>query len=263
MNVTKETITPKKAMEWLKRNVNNRPLRNGYVTRLCDAMSAGEWQLNGETVKFNGNGDLIDGQHRLNACVSSGKPFESYVVRGLEHSAFDTIDTGAPRQVRDTLARCGEKYYSHLSSAIRCAYWLEQGVAPFGGARTIRNTQAVQYLTDNPQLRESTEFAATSGIQELLSISTCAGLHYLGAKAHGFSVASDFWTSVSTGEALKKNMPAFELRSLLIKSKTSSMSYSRLTTLAHCIKAWNAFHAGTAIKCLKWDSEREEFPTIQ
>jgi hypothetical protein len=82
VNISKETVTPKKAMEWLKRNIANRPLSPVTVNNYARAMSDRAWKLNGDCVRFNGNGDLVDGQHRLTACVKSGQSFETYIVRG-------------------------------------------------------------------------------------------------------------------------------------------------------------------------------------
>lgn len=59
----KETITPKKAMEWLQRNVANRPMSHKRVLGYAQAILAGAWKVNGDCIRFNGNGDLIDGGH--------------------------------------------------------------------------------------------------------------------------------------------------------------------------------------------------------
>lgn len=99
VNITKESITPKKAAEWLKRNVANRPLSQRTVTNYATAMADRAWKLNGDSIRFNGSGDLIDGQHRLTGCVKAGVPFDSYVIRGLDHDAFDTIDQGRRRTI--------------------------------------------------------------------------------------------------------------------------------------------------------------------
>ena len=59
-----ETITPAKAQKWLDKRADNRPMSEAYAKTLASAMTADEWEVNGETLKFNTNDDLIDGQHR-------------------------------------------------------------------------------------------------------------------------------------------------------------------------------------------------------
>jgi hypothetical protein len=72
-----ETITPKQAQVILAHNDRNRSLASSRVTVYSGAMLAGEWRMNGETIKFNGDGTLLDGQHRLAAVVRSGQPQQS------------------------------------------------------------------------------------------------------------------------------------------------------------------------------------------
>lgn len=261
MNVTKETITPKKAMEWLKRNVHNRPLRETHANRIAGAMSRGEWKLNGETIKFNGNGDLIDGQHRLSACIASGKAFDSYVVRGLAHEAFDTIDGCKPRGASDVFARMGEKYYRHLSTAIRWASFLPNGCIPSGGNETLTNAQHVAYLEKNSGIRDSVERASQSGIQTLMSIGQAAALHFLMSQKDA-QLAELFWHQVSSGESIRKGMPAYELRKKLIDHRSGKSRRGRSELVALAIKAWNAARKNLDCKALKW-ADNEAFPVIE
>ena len=43
MQLSRETVTPKKAMEWLKRNVHNRPLSDSLVRTYVTTMKAGSY----------------------------------------------------------------------------------------------------------------------------------------------------------------------------------------------------------------------------
>jgi len=87
-----EKITPEKAKEYLKKNVNNprgtNSLNLGTVRALADAMSAGLWELNGEAIEFDSNGFLKNGQHRLAAIIKSGKTIETVVIRGIDPSVM-------------------------------------------------------------------------------------------------------------------------------------------------------------------------------
>lgn len=70
---TIETVTPMKAARWLKRNIANRRVSPKVVRNYAGDMSRGEWLLNGEAIKFDRDGNLLDGQHRLGAIVHNGK----------------------------------------------------------------------------------------------------------------------------------------------------------------------------------------------
>lgn len=48
-----ERITPKLASEMLLTNRRNRRLRAHRVGQMAEAMRRGEWELNGESIKFD------------------------------------------------------------------------------------------------------------------------------------------------------------------------------------------------------------------
>ena len=106
MLVELRTITPDIAKEMLLKNTNNRPVSEKHVRRLAKEITEDRWQLNGDTIRFNGT-RLVDGQHRLLAVVKSGKAIETLVVDGLESDVFKTIDIGKIRSNGDTLAADG------------------------------------------------------------------------------------------------------------------------------------------------------------
>jgi len=76
-------LTPEKAMEMLDRNKNNRPLSDSHVQRIAGQIRAGKWIFNGDTIKISDDGEVVDGQHRLWACIESKKPIETVIVYGV------------------------------------------------------------------------------------------------------------------------------------------------------------------------------------
>lgn len=98
-------ITPELAKEILETsNHGNRPLKKAHIKMLASSLKNNEWMLNGESIAFSESGRLLDGQHRLNACINSGKPFKTIVIKGInDKAAFGTIDIGKPRSVTDLM----------------------------------------------------------------------------------------------------------------------------------------------------------------
>ncbi len=89
------TITPEVAREWLKANRHNRPINQSAVSRLVNAIKTGGYQFNGQSIVFaSGTWRLLDGQHRLSACVESGCSIDAFVVVGPEESSMVTLDNG-------------------------------------------------------------------------------------------------------------------------------------------------------------------------
>src|SRR4051812_40935726 len=104
------TITPALAQEWLKLNTKNRVLRPHRVSTFARDMKMGRWMLNGEAITFSDLGRLLNGQHRLHACVEANRSFETVVMRGVPDKSFPTIDTGGKRTAGDVLGMSGIKY---------------------------------------------------------------------------------------------------------------------------------------------------------
>jgi hypothetical protein len=261
MQIVKERITPKKAMEWLKRNINNRPLGRNYVEKYAKAMRAGEWLLNGDVIRFNANGDLIDGQHRLTAVVESGVCIECYVLRGLPHEAFDTFDQGNRRTLDHILARRGEMHYTTLAASIRALWRIKVGWLAARGE--LRPSQMDEILSSHPKIRDSVALVCEHvKRRSFVSPSAAAAFHYAFGLADKDKSAL-FWNRVLLGEELTSKMPEYVLRERLIENRDNKVAkLPNDMTAAMVVKAWNAAYDNRHIKILKIDSAREEFPII-
>lgn len=98
-----ETITPKKAAEYLKHNTNNcRKIHRGVVKAYADMMLSGRWELNGEGISFGEDGKLKNGQHRLAAIIMANKPIEMLVTRGISNDV-NIYDMGLKRTSADII----------------------------------------------------------------------------------------------------------------------------------------------------------------
>lgn len=94
-----EIINPPKATEYLKKNVRNyRPVTQTIVDKYAEDMTIGKWEQNGESIKFYENGDLFDGQHRLNAIIKSKKSIPFMVERGIPNETT-IADWGGARTI--------------------------------------------------------------------------------------------------------------------------------------------------------------------
>lgn len=95
-------VTPEQATIWLDtKNSRNRPVSQSTVDRYVQEMKAGNWKENGQGIIFGKDGQLINGQHRLKACVAANKTFTTLVVYGIDNESFDTIDDGSQRSLAE------------------------------------------------------------------------------------------------------------------------------------------------------------------
>jgi len=65
-------------------------------------MDSGEWQLTHQGIAFDKDGNLLDGQHRLQAVINHGRGVEFMVTRNLPHEVFSSLDRGVVRTLADT-----------------------------------------------------------------------------------------------------------------------------------------------------------------
>ncbi len=160
VTVRVETITPKRAAEDLERSqgANYRTLTRSSAELLAKEMKDGLWELNGETIKYNGERLLIDGQHRMLACTIADVPFKTFVAYGVGSDM--NIDTGRPRRLADILRRRGQPYYTVLAGALWWVWRQEtkgwhtnsQGRAPHG--------ELMRLLDQNPEIVAAVDFVA-------------------------------------------------------------------------------------------------------
>lgn len=114
-------VTPAMAKAWLAKNPNNRNIRQPVVTSYARDILAGNWMLNGETIKFDTAGRLIDGQHRLSAVIVADTTVGMVVIRGVDADVMDTVDVGAKRTYADALRLQGEDNTTTLAAVVRRA----------------------------------------------------------------------------------------------------------------------------------------------
>ena len=98
-----ELITPERAAIFLR---DQRPNRNKTQVRIelfASQMERGEWKTTHQGLAFDRDGRMIDGQHRCEAIIKSGKSQWFYVTRLVEDEALMAIDSGGKRSDADRI----------------------------------------------------------------------------------------------------------------------------------------------------------------
>lgn len=99
-----ELITPESAAKMLEHNKHNprAMISPKAINSYAEDIKRGNYFLNGETIVFDANGDLKDGQHRLMGIVKAGVPVYMMVCRGIDPT-ITTFDYGRARRVNQEL----------------------------------------------------------------------------------------------------------------------------------------------------------------
>lgn len=265
-------VTPQIARSWLRYNYRNRNQRATGKRDYATDMVSGNYDINGTTVTFSrplkegedenvpvGSVMLIDGQHRLQACIDAGVPFVVYVAYGIKPEARRTVDTGIKRSFHDVLFMDGEEHAVQLASVVKRAYFWDQGDKHLRmREESFTHQQGQEFLAHHPELRRSTEvtvqgkdmFKNTAGIALRGSVAGLA--HWLFMKADE-TQAPEFFARVFDGDGLKLDHPISILRRRLVKDKTqktqigSRRDYVEVpdwTMMCYFIRSWNMYLAG-------------------
>jgi hypothetical protein len=255
-------VTPELAERWLARNPNNRNIRKAVIEGYARDMRTGDWVLNGETLKFDTSGRLIDGQHRLSAVIAADTSVPMIVVRGVDESVMDTVDAGAKRTYADALKLQGEENTTTLAAVARRAVMWSKGARTNTGAIRPTPREMNAFLDENPSIRTSAEVAVRLSSRSLLPASVVGLCHWLFA-AFDTDEADWFLARVTDGDGISGNSPVAALRNRIIKMRVAGGRVNETEALALVIYAWNAHRADetrTKLQMPKGGLTPENFP---
>jgi hypothetical protein len=256
-NVEIREITPANAAALLLLNTNNRSVRKRHVARLASAMRAGHWQLNGETLKFNGE-QLLDGQHRLLACIEANTPFITLVASGISSEAMPSIDKGTSRRTGDSLRWLGFENGNDRAAMLKPLWALENGI-------NLRSTQSYRNLNDFELIKIHERLIPHID----LAVPLASRMNHrvgLGRRSWGVAICwmlmsgadqdlvIDFMNRVANGDELKQEDPRFQLREWCQRVRGVTGPKRDLRTDEHLIaviKSWNLWVNGKTAKLLK------------
>lgn len=265
------TITPEMAAALLELNTNNRPLSRARVRMYADSMKRGQWKVNGESIKtscnpLTGQVRLLDGQHRLVACVESGVPFKTLAVADLEESVFSVIDRGKARGNHDVLSIAGIKGGSHIAPAVKYFICLEAGLNPRNkdSMMLISGEDILDYTRRN---MDEIEWAYAHGRRLAAAIGgiRTAWIIFAGvvAKARGErDTVEKFIEPLVTGEALLHGDPRLALRNWVIRNGDTRDGALTVENIATYIRVFNQWLAGDELKVVRPWTAASEWPEV-
>jgi hypothetical protein len=239
-----ETITPDLAAKFLVHNKKNRPLHVRHVKKLSRALTEGRWLVNGEPLIFAKDGSLLDGQHRLHACIESGVTLKTAVVRGVDPNTFTTIDIGAKRTHSDVVGAAGHKNATIVSSAVRWIVALKSDNPMCLTSIQMDSDEIEQFVSTTPGLQESALIAHR--MRPLIrSLAMSCGLHFVLSEIDR-DEADIYFEDLISGAALKSRDPALVARNAIIsrnmklKTRGGGSSITLLDNCALLVRGWNA-----------------------
>lgn len=216
-------VTPAMAVEWLRSNhPNNRPIVRTRVEAIARDIAAGNWVLTSQNICFDGNGYLIDGQHRLSAIVLANAPVDMVVAKNPNAKLHDPIDRGSVRSVG---------FVSGVSNQLVAAY------------RTLAALERGRRMTTSITPAESLDLHARSeyAVTRITSQMSLAGMTgpFIGSCLYAMPCDSNlvlsFMHEVATGEMLCRTDPAYAYRSWRTRNARAEFWGAAMATL-NCLR---------------------------
>lgn len=246
-------VTPETAARWLALNKINRTVREKVVDIYARDMAEGRWELTGSPIQFDKSGNLIDGQHRLYACIKAQLPVMFVVVRGLASSAQLVIDSGAKRTSADSLGFLGYSNGHLLAASVRLAILVEDGRI-WGDTQLqgVSTGEITAWLDEHPDFERIVSIVASfrQSIEAPPSVLVVA--YWLLDKVDPKDAAR-FFHGLATLEGLTAGSPITAVVSRLreIRKQRTSMSGGvRRDLIGMLIRAWNAWRAGNTMRSI-------------
>ncbi|MBF6333421.1 hypothetical protein [Nocardia transvalensis] len=237
-------IGPAEAREILSRNPRNRKVRKLWAAQIAKDQEAGRWEINGDTVRFDEDGNLIDGQHRMTAVEQSGIPQVFLVVEGLPRATQKTMDKNSRRTAADGLFMDrGEGGKEHTA--------IGRAILAWNGVNKPTDTQIIAFTDENfDSISHALDLARPVNKEFGGGIARYALASYLltcvdpiGAEAFAYLLA--------TGDGLRKGHPVYLLRDRLRKENLRVNANDRKSleiVLKPMFTAWNLWRSGEGFR---------------
>lgn len=250
-------LTPDDAERLLTQNVHNRVPRPGIIESYAADMRNGRWRFSGDTLRFDYEGFLLDGQHRLLALKSlkAEAPdlrIEFLIVTGLPPETQTVMDQGVRRTAADNLSLSIENlsYANDIAAAARQYILWTSGRMFTGqstaGAGTVSNVEVHEWVLAHPEFVEQitaiVKHKGSIDVQPKVWMAVQHGLSRIDPEAAG-----EFLTLWVTGAGLHAHHPVLTLREKLSKVRRERKKLTPREQMALVILAWNAYRKGRMI----------------
>lgn len=273
-------ITPKVA-NWIKENCTpsegaaykQRRKSQKSIDRFAKSMKAGKWYLTGATIVLTKGELLGDAQHRIDACIESGSPFDTHVVFGVPDKYFAWMDIGKSRSNANALQTAGFKYDVECAAAVRWLIMFEKGTVK--GRDQIENDEVVAWakkhrgpLVDDDNSVIQVARAAREASIGKEPIGTLAALLWQ-FRAANPKKAREFEAALvgdPTADKLALSIVKAVRHKLDIMKEAAQGRIKEVPRLGHYVTAWNYFVSGNrkqgpSVRGYTW-TDKFDFPAV-
>lgn len=248
MEAKVQVITPELAKEYLEKNINNyRSMSNGVVAAYAADMKTGNWKFNGDSIKFNKSGFLVDGQHRLQAIIRSGVSIQMMVITGIEDD-IATFDIGKNRTAGQ-IAKAknlpsGVTNNATIGAVSMLLTWDRKSVVP--------KQKVIEILSEEPETWSDAYYACAKGADSAIcrKAPIVLACYCLFKQNNNYDDVCSFFEVVNSGFQIcgVECSPAIVLRNYILGEKYKKEFHTlngRSLLFSSTLSAFRDFKAGS------------------
>ncbi len=238
LNVEYLEITPDIARMFLKGNTRNRTVYPDIVDRYAAKMAAGKWRFTADPIRFDTIGTLIDGQHRLLACIAANATFTALVIRDLDPAIMEVIDSGKKRTAGDALNMLRVPSGNNVASACRWLLVVKQGGPSKHSSRKFDTADVVEAAARHPRMVDSVN--TCHGLVGCGRLGLMVMLHYVGVNLLGKVVETENFIKVfRDGTPAYEDDPALRLREYFLRARKLGATVDARSVYPNGVTAFN------------------------
>ena len=237
-----ETVTPSLAKKLLGANSRNRKIRKDHWQKISQEIKNGLWRHNGDSIKIDRNGNILDGQHRLLGIADSGIDCKAVMVSELEPEMINHIDVDrCIRRTSDILTIHGYKNTTQLAGAATTlhAYYDR----PLSKINVQSPYKVLEFIKQNSFIMTSASFCEIKQSPRMMGGATLSAIHFIASKNGLRAEVESFIEQFSSGVGLEKGSAVLSLRNRIIdenqKLHSNGSFLSRYTRFGRLIDTFN------------------------
>lgn len=258
-------ISPRLARDMLKfsqrgainKQNKNRKLSRTKIKKYVEALKDGKWCLTGESIIVSADGEILNGHHRLQACVEAGVGFIVTITYGVtDDLSFAHIDVGNMRSRSQVLEMAGVKVSASVLSRVAMlakAFDMTKNPFDFRGTQgtSFQPAEILSYVEDHEELALSVDFVSKivkrHKLESQVSEPIYAFAHYLITQKLNKQTFNElpitpevYLTRIISSLGLESEDDVeYQVRNYLQSLVHESTSYSLLCKLSAIFKGWN------------------------
>lgn len=229
----------------------NRLVSPPHWVRLARDMAHDHWLYDAQPVRFDVDGVLRDGQHRLLAVIESGRTIEFLVAYDLDPETYFVMDSGRARSIRDNVGPRGVPNAGHVVAVSGLVLrWRAGKLNRHEFSPTVLEIE--EFIEKTPEIQDAV--ADANRVRRALpkAVISVYGAAWIEANTLDPERCTEMFELLYTGDIRGERHPIMVLRNMVIRYDAKfDTRYRQWQKLWHVVRAWNAWRAGETIRHLQ------------